>query len=102
MMAQFTYAGIAERRSIVTAPTGGRVDFQNASRHAVMMLRGRMPGLMPRKVRASEMARYYGLTIGVLYYLNYQVNSGAQRWGTFFVAVIISFVFGVMVGRGIA
>lgn len=48
------------------------------------------------------MAWYYGLTIGGLYYLNYQVNSGTQRWGTFFVAVIISFVFGVMTGRGIA
>lgn len=48
------------------------------------------------------MAWYYGLTIGVLYYLNCQVNSGVQRWGTFSVAVIISFVFGVMAGRGIA
>lgn len=48
------------------------------------------------------MAWFYGFAVGTLYYLNYQGNSGAQRWGTFFVAVIISFVFGVMTGRGIA
>ncbi|EHP5391541.1 hypothetical protein KPO26_000488 [Salmonella enterica] len=84
------------------APTGGRVVFQNASRHAVMMLRGRMPGLMPRKVRASKMAWFYGFAVGTLCYLNCQANPGVQRWGTFLVAEIISFVFGVMVGRGIA
>ncbi|EAA5550955.1 hypothetical protein DQJ50_25520, partial [Salmonella enterica subsp. enterica] len=70
-------------------------------RHAVMTWRARMRGLMPPKARGSEMAWFYGFAVGTLCYLNCQANPGVQRWGTFLVAEIISFVFGVMVGRGI-
>ncbi|SUF52656.1 Uncharacterised protein [Salmonella enterica] len=47
------------------------------------------------------MAWFCGVAVGTLCYLNCQANPGVQRGGTFLVAEIISFVFGVMARRGI-
>ncbi|EOH8098561.1 hypothetical protein ACWMQ4_001036 [Salmonella enterica subsp. enterica serovar Montevideo] len=54
VMAQFTYAGIAERRSIVTVTFGGLAVFLNMSRHAVMMWQDRRHGMTLRNARGND------------------------------------------------